>query len=60
MEILKFPIYRTSGPLYHLYHPRKENSNYESLEIEVRNRLEFLKVCSMMQEELLGYLDAKK
>lgn len=56
MEILGLPIYRAKGPLYHLYHPRKENSWYGSQEIELKNRREFLKVCSMTRDELLQYI----
>lgn len=57
MEILDMPIYRSPGALYHLYHPRKENSCYSSNEgIEFQNRREFLKVCSMTKEELSAYI----
>ena len=57
MEILDMPIYRATGALYHLYHPRKENSYYSSNEsIEFHNRQEFLKICSMTKKELLEYI----
>ena len=58
MEILGLPVYRASGPLFHLYHPRKENSWYGSADIELENRQEFLNVCSMTQEELQKYVQA--
>ena len=58
MEILGLPVYRASGPLFHLYHPRQENSWYGSADIELENRQEFLNVCSMTQEELQKYVQA--
>lgn len=60
IEILGQPVYRAKGPLFHLYHPRKENSWYGSAEIELKNRQEFLNVCSMTQEELQKYIQAWK
>lgn len=56
MEILGLSVYRTKGPLFHLYHPRKENSWYGSADIELRNRREFLTVCSMTHDELQRYV----
>ena len=56
MEILALSVYRTKGPLFHLYHPRKENSWYGSADIELRNRREFLTVCSMTHDELQRYV----
>lgn len=56
MEILGLRVYRAKGALFHLYHPRKENSCYQNKEIELRNRQEFLNVCSMTQEELQKYI----
>lgn len=56
MEILGLSVYRTKGPLFHLYHPRKENSWYGSVDIELRNRREFLTVCSMTHDELQRYV----
>lgn len=56
MEILGLPVYRSNGPLFHLYHPRGKNSWYQNKEIEKRNRLEFLKVCGMTREELQEYV----
>lgn len=56
MEILELPVYRAEGPLFHLYHPRKENSWYGSVDIELKNRQEFLTVCSMTRSELQKYI----
>jgi hypothetical protein len=46
MEIQHLNVYYANGPLFHLWHPRGLNSWYPSIEIEYKNRLEFLKVCS--------------
>lgn len=56
MEILGLPVYRASEPLFHLYHPRKENSWYGDANIELKNRQEFLTVCSMTRDELQEYI----
>ena len=56
MEILGFPIYRSEGPLFHLFHPRKRNSWYGSDELELKSRKEFLKICGMTRKELQQYI----
>lgn len=56
MEILGLPVFRTQGSLFHLYHPRNENSRPANFVQELKNRKEFLKVCSMTKEELLEYI----
>lgn len=56
MEILGLSVSRTSGVLYHLYHPRNENSWFTDLESETRNRTEYLNVCSMNRAALLEYI----
>lgn len=56
MEILCLPVYRSYGPLFHLYHPRKENSFYVNGEIEIKNKKELLKVCQMTKEELIAFI----
>lgn len=58
MEILGLPVYRANGPLFHLYHPRKENSWYGSADIELKNRQEFLTVCGMERDELQQYVQS--
>lgn len=60
MEILGLPVYRAKGPLFHLFHPRNENSRYGSEDIELKNRQEFLNVCSMTQKELSEYIQTWK
>lgn len=52
MQILDLPVFNASGPLFHLYHPRKENSWYGSKELELQSIREFLRICGMTQSEL--------
>lgn len=52
MQILGLPVFRASGPLFHLYHPRAANSWYGSKELELKSQKEFLRICSMTQDEL--------
>lgn len=52
MQILNLPVFNTPGPLFHLYHPRKENSWYGSKELELQSQQEFLRICGMTQSEL--------
>ena len=46
----------SQSPLYHLYHPRKANSSYQSEQDAIMLRLEFVKICSMIKEELQSYI----
>jgi hypothetical protein len=48
------------GPLYHLWHPRGENSGYATEELAFQNRMEFIKVCSMERNELREYIKSWK
>ena len=54
---LGFQIFRTEGPLFHLYHPRNQNSWFFDKEIELQNRQVLLEICSMTKAELCQYLD---
>lgn len=57
MEILGESVHWTNGgPLYHLWHPRGENSRYSIEKLAFINRMEFIKVCSMGQNELHAYV----
>ena len=57
MEILGESVHWTNGgPLYHLWHPRGENSRYSIEKLAFINRMEFIKVCSMGQNELRAYV----
>ena len=51
LEILEQRIHRSSGALYHLYHPRT-NSHYNNL----NNLKELIKVSGMSAEELTAYI----
>lgn len=52
MEILGLPVFRSEGPLFHVYHPRNLNSVYAVEKIEKHNREVFLNVCSLSPNEL--------
>lgn len=56
MEILEKTIYQGKGPLFHLAHERGKNSGYASGEIEISNRKELFKICSMHKNELEDYI----
>lgn len=56
MEILGMPFYRSEGPLFHLFHPRKKNSWFANRAIELKNRMEFLNVCGKTCNELTEYI----
>jgi hypothetical protein len=55
-EILGYSIARVSGAMYHLFHPRLQNSWFASGKAELQNRNEFIKVCRMAQTELKDYV----
>lgn len=53
MEILGYHVnVNTQGPLYHLWHPRGENSIFFNRQIAFNNRLELIRICSMSTTEL--------
>ncbi|WP_455643450.1 galactosyltransferase-related protein [Parabacteroides sp.] len=56
IKILGLPVYRAAGCLFHLHHPRNENSGFATPELEISNRKEFLKICGMTQAELCQYI----
>lgn len=61
IEILGYPVHWVKeGPLYHLWHPRGENSGYATEELAFQNRMEFIKVCSMERNELREYIKSWK
>ena len=60
MEILGFTVSRVQGSLFHLYHPRKENSWFGNEALELQNRNEFLNVCAMTKNELWAYIHTWK
>jgi hypothetical protein len=59
LEILypQFPIYRSSGCLFHLWHPRLINSRYYDSQHEIKGKQEYLKVCMMSTEKLREYVN---
>ena len=59
-EILEYRVKRVEGPLFHLSHPRNENSWFGSNQLEKRNRGELLKICMMNKSELTKYVNSFK
>ncbi len=55
-EILGYCIKRIDGALYHLHHPRMENSWFASQELELRNRQELIKICRMTTNQVYKYI----
>lgn len=58
MEILKEPISRISGLMYHLYHPRGVNSTLGFDDRSKNNIKEFLKICKMNFFQLKEYISS--
>lgn len=56
-EILDYGIFRAKGGLYHLFHPRGQNSWYGSKAIEYNNRKELIRICRMQNCELLSEIE---
>ncbi len=49
-------IYHTNNPLFHLCHPRSDNSQFRSISQESRSKDELLKIKSMSSNELIDLL----
>jgi len=45
-EVLNLTVHRCEGPLFHLWHPRGQNSWYADRNEEIYNRRELIKTCS--------------
>lgn len=56
MEILREPVTRISGVLFHLYHPRGVNSVYGNDERGKNNIKEFIRICRMTPKVLREYI----
>lgn len=56
MEILGYGVKRVKGTLYHLKHPRGENSGYQTEEEHATLMNEYLKICSLEKSELETYV----
>ncbi|OFY67379.1 MAG: hypothetical protein A2V64_11800 [Bacteroidetes bacterium RBG_13_43_22] len=44
-EVLNLPVHRSEGPLFHLWHPRGQNSWYANRDEEISNRRELIRTC---------------
>lgn len=55
-EILGFKVERTDGALFHLWHPNSGTGWFYSKDYEKNAWQEYLKVCSMTNEELIEYV----
>jgi glycosyltransferase involved in cell wall biosynthesis len=53
MNVLNLLVYRSRGCLYHLYHPRMENSWYGSEEAQRQGEEELMRLCRMSEEKLI-------
>jgi len=60
ITILDYPVYRVSGAIYHLFHPRLNTSRPISEEIQRKNLKEFLKICSFSEKELITEIESWK
>jgi hypothetical protein len=56
MEILKEPVCRIAGELFHLYHPRGINSKPMIGALEESNIRELINICKMDKEQLVAYI----
>lgn len=56
MEILGECPERVTGSLYHLFHTRGINSGDFDQNLSIRTRQEYVRVCSMMPDELRTYI----
>jgi predicted glycosyltransferase involved in capsule biosynthesis len=52
-QILNLKIYRSNGPLFHLFHPRSQNSFFRSKNQQSKTNKELRVVKSMSKEELV-------
>lgn len=57
LEILGYTIHRVKGNLYHLDHPRGNNSMCHTLERKIHNLKTLLNICRMNREELLEHIE---
>lgn len=57
LHILGYCIERIPGNLYHLPHPRLQNSGYQTIEERCEMMEEYLKICSYSDAELQIYVN---
>lgn len=60
MNKLHLPIYRSFGPLFHLYHPIGSNSTYANTVIEQKNQNEWFCIQKLNHSELKSYIETWK
>lgn len=56
LEILGHSVNRWPGAIYHLYHPRLNNSKFYNDNLAFKCKKEFCHICSMTRLQLLHYI----
>lgn len=56
LEILGYSVNRWPGAIYHLYHPRLNNSKFYNDNLAFEGKREFCRICSMSRLQLLQYI----
>lgn len=56
LEILGYSVNRWPGAIYHLYHPRLNNSKFYNDNLALEGKKEFCRVCSMTRLQLSQYI----
>lgn len=56
LEILGNPVNRWPGAIYHLYHPRLNNSKFYNDYLAIKGKRELCHICSMTKLELSQYI----
>jgi len=59
-EILGYRISRIDGPLFHLCHPKGNNSWFFSNETNIKSKNEILKICGMTPGKLRNYVNSNE
>ncbi|WP_158228510.1 galactosyltransferase-related protein [Parabacteroides provencensis] len=52
ITILNLPVFRVPGSIYHLWHPRKENSCFANQEQNLKAKKELIRICRMNSPDL--------
>lgn len=60
MKKLQLPVYRSAGPLFHLYHPLGPNSTYANAIIEQKNQKEWFCIQKLNGSDLKSYIETWK
>lgn len=56
LEILGHSVNRYPGAIYHLYHPRLDNSKFYNDKLALEGKQEFCRICSMTRLQLSQYI----